>query len=61
MNDVLTNEQNVRELTISELDQVAGGVRDVNVGIGEIDLSVAGTFLPINVGVGRNQGGIALP
>jgi hypothetical protein len=50
-------EQNVRELTIPELDQIAGGIRDINVGVGQIDLSVFGSFQPIGLGVGRNQGG----
>jgi len=59
MNDFLNkDETSVREtslyeLTPAELDQVAGGLRDVNVGIGGIDLSTFGTFQPLNFGTGR--------
>ena len=64
-------EQNVRELTIPELDQIAGGVeiRDINVGIGQINVNtgaVSGFGIGIvsenniNIGVGRLQGGLEL-
>ena len=64
-------EQNVRELTIPELDQIAGGVeiRDINVGIGQINVNtgaVSGFGIGIvsqnntNIGVGRVQGGLEI-
>ena len=47
------HETSLYELTPAELDQVAGGLRDINVGIGEIDLSFLGTYQPTNFGFGR--------
>jgi hypothetical protein len=59
MTDLLNNDEtsvhetSVYELTPAELDQVAGGLRDINVGIGGIDLSVFGSFQMTNFAFGR--------
>jgi hypothetical protein len=58
MNDFLKNDETIHEtslyeLTPAELDQVAGGLRDINVGIGNIDLSAFGTNNSLNFAFGR--------
>jgi hypothetical protein len=59
MNDFLSkdetsvHETSLYELTPAELDQVAGGIRDINVGIGNIDLSSGGTNNSLNFAFGR--------
>jgi len=58
MNDFLNkdetsvHETSLYELTPAELDQVAGGLRDINVGIGNIQLGT-GTNLSVNFAFGR--------
>ena len=54
------------ELTVPELDQIAGGIRDINISIRDINVGVgqvsvnSTNFDPINIGVGRLQGGLTL-
>jgi hypothetical protein len=58
MNDFLKNDEtsvhetSLYELTPAELDQVAGGLRDINVGIGNIQLG-AGVNNSVNFAFGR--------